>query len=61
MDKKSCHSQEDKHSNIILNKDVDASNQQVYIEIHGSDCMCTGMPDDTRTFYVLLYVTLCPF
>ena len=49
VDNKSCHSQEDKHSNIVLNKDADASNQPVYIEIHDSDCLCTDMPDDTRT------------
>ena len=48
VDNKSCHSQEDKRSNIVLNKDADASNQPVYIEIHDSDCLCTYMPDDTR-------------
>ena len=37
MDNKSCHSWEEKHSNIILNKDVDASIQPVYIDSNNSD------------------------
>ena len=44
VDTKSCHSQDGKHSNIILNKDADGSNQPVYISLNGSDCART--PDD---------------
>ena len=47
MDNKSCHSQEEKHSNIILNKDADGSNQPVYTCLNGSNCAQT--PDDKRT------------
>ena len=46
-DNKSCHSQEEKHLNIYLNKDTDGSNQPVYINFNGSDCART--PDDKRT------------
>ena len=41
VDNKSCHSWEEKHSNITLNKDDDASNQPVYIDLNSSDCLCT--------------------
>ena len=34
MDNRSCHSQEEKHTNINLNDDAEALNQQVYIEIN---------------------------
>ena len=47
VDNKSCHSQEEKHSNIILNKDADGSNQPVHINIKGSDCART--PGNKRT------------
>ena len=47
VDNKSCHSQEEKHSNIILNKEADGSNQPVHINLNGSDCART--PDDKRT------------
>ena len=30
-----------KHTNTILNEDAEALNQPVYIEINGSDCLCT--------------------
>ena len=41
VDNKSCHSWEENHSNIILNKDADASNRPVYIDLNSSDCLCT--------------------
>ena len=58
MDNKSCHSQEEKHSNIILNKDADGSNQPVYTSLNGSNCAQT--PDDKRTFDISRNV-LCSF
>ena len=30
-----------KHTNTNLNEDAEALNQPVYIEINGSDCLCT--------------------
>ena len=41
VDNKSCHSWEEKHQNIILNKDDDASNQPAYIDLNSSDRLCT--------------------
>ena len=40
VDTRSCHSQEEKQTNIILNDKAEALNQPVYIEINGSDCLC---------------------
>ena len=36
VDNTSCQSWEEKHSNIILNKDAQVSNQPVYIDLNSS-------------------------
>ena len=46
VDNRSCHSWEEKHLNIILNKDADASNQPVYTDFNSS------VHERTCTFHV---------